>query len=91
MMITSLRIDQDKDRSRACFFRVELKEIRTVQTETSFLDPSQVPKKLQDKAKSKNKKAQKKAGKTNNQGSKSTTAAPEKSTSILTDLVGGII
>jgi hypothetical protein len=81
-MILSVRIDQDKDTSQACFFRAEFKEVRQVSLLSTFVDESQIPKKLQKKKTATNTKAQGKASKKGQQGKKATKAAPEKDSSI---------
>jgi hypothetical protein len=90
MMLMSLRIDQDKDTANACFFRAEFKEIRQVSLLTTFVDDSQIPKKLQRKETSQNKQAKAKAKPKTQQGKKPTTETPEKRRSILKGLAGGL-
>jgi hypothetical protein len=88
MMMLSLRIDQNKDTSQACFFRAEFKEVRQVSLLTTLIDASQVPKKLQKKQTASNKKAAGQKKKKTEQGKKPTKDASPKNQSILKGLFG---
>ncbi len=90
MMGTFLKVSHNKDTSGGYPFVLEAKEVRIVQSEITSIDPSQVPKELQDKELDKHKKGSKKAQKTNNQGKKATEAATEKDVDPLRSLAQGL-
>jgi hypothetical protein len=78
MQITSLKETATKDNSKAYQFVLEAKQVRQVSSEFSFVDPSQVPKAIQDKQTSAQKAASAKTKAPTNAGKKLTKDATPK-------------
>lgn len=78
MQIKLLRALHDKDTAGCYPFVLEAEEIRTVASSSVAVDPSQLPKELQDAETAGQKDARGKAGKATNSGKKATKKATEK-------------
>jgi len=78
MQITFLRAIHDKDTSGCYPFVLEAEEIRVVSSTSVDVDPSQLPKELQDKETEGQKEARKKKKKPKNSGKKAPKTATEK-------------
>jgi hypothetical protein len=88
MMITSLRMSQNKDTANAAFLTVEMREIRTVASEINIIDSSQLPTKVKELETEDNSNAQKTQGKQTNKGAAAPTETTEKNNSVAYDTLG---
>lgn len=88
MMVTTVRMTQNKDTANAAFVTVEMREIRTVASEINIIDSSQLPTKVKQLETEDNTNAAKTQSPTKNKGTQGTSATSSKNSSVLNDLFG---
>lgn len=87
-IILNVRPDERPETTNLFRFTIELEEIIVVQTQSEYVDRDSIPKSIEAQETDAQKDANKKKQEAQNKGSKQTSSATEKNTSILVGLIG---